>query len=362
MTVFIYSLKRMIIQPVNWVFVMLFPLIFAFLIGVSTDNSETEYKDSDFYFGVADQDGTPLSRTLVARLEERYNIRDIAEANITAALTDSEVPWVLLIREGYGLDVSSGRAPALEGYCLSISDVSALGGVTAENVTRALMLLGSGDAETLAAWSEASRVDVIFAEGDNWESVTFWMGFFGFISLFTAYFIIKTLLDDKRGGMPDRLNVLPRKPITVMVQGTLAAFLVTEITVIMLFASLWIQLGTIPNAPYLLLLLSVYNLFSVGLVLAIVSIARELGAASVAMTMLATVFAMLGGLFWPLHLAPEFMRRLAWFSPGYWLARGLVNIREITFEGFGMPMLFLVGFVAATILLGGWKNIQPLEE
>jgi len=78
--------------------------------------------------------------------------------------------------------------------------------------------------------------------------------------------------------------------------------------------------------------------------------------------MLATIFSMLGGIFWPLEFVPEFMRKLAWFSPGYWLSRGLSEIKTITFEGFGMPMLFLGGFTLVAILLGGWKQVQKMEE
>ncbi|MDR2687491.1 MAG: ABC transporter permease, partial [Oscillospiraceae bacterium] len=117
-----------------------------------------------------------------------------------------------------------------------------------------------------------------------------------------------------------------------------------------------------PHAAPLFALLSLYNLFTVAFVLAVLSTAKSMGAASVALAMFSTFISMLGGLFWPIEFVPEFMRRLAWFSPGYWLAQGLANIREITFAGYGMPMLFLAGFTLVALLLGGWKKIQPMEE
>jgi ABC-2 type transport system permease protein len=364
MIIFTTTLKRIFKQPLNWAFILCFPLLFTILTAIVSVDPVVDLSESGMYFGVVDRDNTALSQTLVGQLKKRYNIRgfEYSEEDITAALTDSDVPWILLIREGYGRDVLAGREPQLEGYCLAISDVSALGGATVQNITRALILLGSDDPAAIAAWESASHVDVTFFASDNWDSISYMFGFFGFVSIFTAYFIIKTLLDDKRGGMPDRLGVLPKDQRSVMLQGTLAAFLTTEITVVLLFLTMRIQLGEIYNAVHLFVLLSMYNLFSVGLVLAIVSVARDLGAASVVMTMLSTVFSMLGGLFWPLEIVPEFMRRFAWFSPGYWLARGLQNIKDITFEGFGMPMLFLAGFVAVTILIGGWRRVQPMEE
>ena len=365
MTIFKTTLKRIMKQPLNWVFILLFPVIFSILI-VSTLNGESSSGNStepDYEFGVVDQDQSTLSKTLVKQLEARYTVHVLAEEDISATLTNADTPWVLLIRSGYESNVLSGNAPVLEGYSLTVSDVSALGGVTAQNLTRALMLLGSNDTETLNRWEVSARVDVtILDTGDNWSLIVFWFGFFGFVSLFTAYFIVKTLLDDKRHGMPDRLGVLPVTPRRILLQGTLAAYLASEITVVILLAVIQWLLGSIPNIAYLFLLLSIYNLFSVGLVLAIVSIAKDLGAASVVMTMLATIFAMVGGLFWPLDFVPDFMKKLAWFSPGYWLSQGLGNIQSITFEGFVMPILFLAAFTAVVLLLGGWKRIQAADE
>ena len=364
MTIFLSVLGRIFKQPVNWVFMLIFPVIIAGLAYVNTSGDTVENDDvtAGMRFGVTDMDDSILSRTLVEQLKKRFTIQDVSEDDIAAVLTDSEVPWVLLIRDGYGPDILAGRVPELEGYSLTISDISSLGNVSAQNITRALMLLGTEDPAILAAWEKNSAVDVTILPTDSWDNIAFWLGFYGFISLYTSYFIIKTLIDDKRRGMPDRLGVLPQSTRSVLVQGTLAAFLATEVTAAFMLIALELLMGAVPNTAALFLLLSLYNLFSVGIVFALVSSLRDLGAASVVITMIATVFAMLGGLFWPLDLVPEFMKKLAWISPGYWLARGLGNIREITFEGFGLPILILACFSLIVLLFGGWKKIQPMEE
>ena len=368
MTTFITTVKRIFKQPLNWLFIFLFPMICFLLIGMSTSDSDNQVDGSmttSLYvsFGVLDQDGSTLSQTLVNRLGMRYNLIEVSEDDITGALTNQEIPWALVIREGYEADVLAGREPKLDGYSLTVSDMSALGSVTAQNITRALIVLGAGDEQTLSDWEEASFVDTeIIQTGDNWSMISFWLGFFGFISMFTAFFITRTLMDDKRGGMPDRVGVLPQTPRRHLGEGVLASFCASEITVILLLAAIRILLGEIPNAPYLFGLLSLYNLFTVGVVMAIFSLAKSSAVSSMAMTMLATIISMLGGLFWPLEFVPEFMRKLAWFSPGYWLSRGLENIKGISFEGYGMPMLFLAGFTLIALLLGGWKSVQAMED
>jgi len=363
MTIFFTALRRIAGRPINWIFVLLYPAMFAALLAGSAPKSADGPANTGMYFGVADQDKTVLSKTLVNQLKMRYNVVELTEADITAALTDADIPWALLIREGYGGDVLAGRAPGLEGYSLTVSDVSALGSIYTEKITGALLLLGTDDQEILSAWEAAARVEVtVLDDGGNWERTAYWIGFYGFVSLFTAYFVVKALSDDKRGGMPDRIGVLPVTPRRFLLSGTLAAFAVTEFTALLLLLVLRLLSGEIPNAIFLFALLSLYNLFTVGFVLAILSVAKNMGVASVALAMGSTLFSMLGGLFWPIDFVPGLMRRLAWFSPGYWLAQGLASIREITFAGYGMPMLFLAGFTLVALILGGWKKIQPLED
>ncbi|MCL2076899.1 MAG: ABC transporter permease [Oscillospiraceae bacterium] len=366
MIVFTTTVKRILKQPLNWVFIMIFPIVSFILISISAaEKPQQDIAEISVYFGVADNDDTLLSRALANQLGLRYNIIEVEEADVTAVLTDGSIPWVLLINEGYEQDVLERNfdLTSLEGYSLTVTDTSAIGAAMAENITRALMLLGTNDQTVISAWEETSQVEIQLTNlNDHWAAIAQWLAMFGFISIFTAYFIIKTLLDDKRGGMPDRVGVLPISTRTYLTQGSLAAFVVTELTVGLSLAVLEILYSGISNIWFLFLLLSLYNLFSVSLVLSITSFAKDLGAASVAMTMIATLSAMLGGLFWPMALVPEFMQKVAWFTPGYWFAEGLRNINEITFEGFVMPLLFLFGFTVITLLIGGLKKVQKMDE
>jgi len=366
MIVFLTTLKRIFGQPANWVSVMLFPVLCYVLISITTgDDAVTDVISTTMSFGIVDNDNTAMSEALANQLGLRYNIVEVDEADVSAVLIDQFVPWILFIKDGYEQDVLAGNTGllSLESYSLNISEMSALGSLTAENITRALMILGTNDEAALAAWAEAAQVEFKLTQGnDVWPIIAQWLAMFGYISIFTAYFVIKTLLDDKRFGMPDRVGVLPISSRSFLMQGTLAAFLTTEITVVLTLVSLSVSIGTIPNVLLLFFLMSLLNLFSVSLILTITSIVKTLGGASVAMAMISTLMAMLGGLFWPIELVPEFMQKVAWFTPGYWFGEGLRNIQNITFEGFVMPMLFLLGFTVVTLLIGGFKKVQKMDE
>ncbi|MCL2638744.1 MAG: ABC transporter permease [Oscillospiraceae bacterium] len=365
MIIFLGTLRRIFKQPLNWAFLLLFPFLCYVLLSITESSDSDNIAASPMRFGIVDKDNTTLSKTLANQLGLRYNVSEIEEENISAVLIDQFVPWVLVIGEGFEEDILSKNTEltSLESYSLTLTDVSELARVTTENITRALMILGSADEELISAWAQASQVEVNTTQtGDNWDYIAQWISMFGFISILTAYFVIKTLLDDKRLGMPERVGILPLSSRRFLIQGTLAAFAATEITVLLTLAVLWLVLGAIPNVLLMFLLMSLFNLFAVSLILSITSIAKSLAGASVAMSMIATLSAMLGGLFWPLELVPEFMQRIAWFTPGYWFGEGLRNIREPSFEGFVVPLMFLFGFTLVTLLIGGLKKVQKMDE
>ena len=368
MTIFINALKRIACQPVNWVIVAVFPIVFVMIvtINVNTNNDESwvDMVDSiNIPFGIVDQDQTVLSRTLVTQMEERFTIRELDEDGIVGALTSNDAVYVLVIRQGYSENVLAGVAPQLNGYSLTMSDISIMGRATAQNITMALMLLGTDDPAVISSWQEAAQFEVsTVGEANNLAFMLQNLGMFGFIAMFMAFFVVRELLDDKRHGMPMRLGVLPVSTRKVIALGTLAAFAVTMVSVVVLQVTLHFRLGAAPNPLHMFVIIGLYNLFSVAFVLAVVSCVKNLGMVPFVTTIVANLSAMLGGLFWPLEMVPPFMQRVAWFSPGYWLSRGIRNIQNISFEGFWMPVLFLIGFTVVTILLGSWRNIQPVEE
>jgi ABC-2 type transport system permease protein len=368
MTVFLTTIKRILGQQINWLFILLFPVLCFILVSLTTiseDETQASAVSMSLSLGVADNDNTVLSKTLANQLGLRYNIIEVDETEIAANLTQQNFPWILLIKEGYEQDILAGNTAltTLEGYSLTVSDASALGSAAAEAITRSLMILGTNDEAVISEWQESSQITVEIAKvNDNWRAISQWLSMFGFISILTAYFVIKTLLDDKKHGMPDRVGILPLSSRKYLLQGTLAAFIATEIAVALTLVALWLALGTIPNVLLMFLLLSLFNLFAVSLVLSITSIAKSLASASVAMTMIATLLSMLGGLFWPLEIVPDIMKKIAWFTPGYWFGEGLQNVREPSLENFGIPLLFLFGFTVVTLLIGGMKKVQKMED
>jgi ABC-2 type transport system permease protein len=355
---------------------MLFPMAtFALLSSQMGSGNSAESRIAGVQFGLVDNDDSEISRLLVNQLATRYHTLTVANDDISATLTESNsVPLVLVIGEGFGADVIAGNTnlESLTSYTISMTDVSAIATLAAQSITRSLMILpldgGEGDAQVLSAWEQSARLEIAAVPINlNWEGMAQWLSMFGFVAILTAYFVIRTLSDDKLRGMPDRIGALPVSTRSFLLQGSLAAFTMTEIAVILTIAALHMSVGQVPNPLLLFAVMSLYNLFAVSLVLTLTSVVKSLTGVSVAMSMIATLSSMLGGLFWPLEFVPTFMQRVAWFTPGYWFGQGLRTVgevgglRELTFGNFGVPVLFLLAFTVVTLLIGGLKRVQRLE-
>jgi ABC-2 type transport system permease protein len=370
------TLKRIFGSRLCWIFVAMFPVLTYMLLSVQAGGSQNAESGqiTGMSFGVVDNDNTAVSRTLISQLSLRYNITEVDEADIAATLTESNgVAWILAIGEGYGIDVLNRNTEleSLTSYTLTMTDVAAIGTLAAQNITRALMILpldNINDTAALEAWEQSSLLQITAVEVRlNWEGMAQWLSMFGFVSILTAYFVVRTLSEDKLSGMPDRIGALPVTTRSFLSQGMLAAFAATEVSVALTIVALRLTVGEIENALLLFTVMSLYNLFAVSLVLTLTSIVKSLAGVSVAVSMIATLSSMLGGLFWPLELVPDFMQKIAWFTPGYWFGQGLRTVgeidsaRELTLHNFGLPVLFLSAFCVVTLLLGGLRRVQKLE-
>jgi len=370
MTVFTMTLKRIFSNKLCLIFLVLFPVITFMLLNfssgaaVNADDLEN-VRIEHIRFAVVDNDDTILSQTLVNQLSLRYNVITITEDIINETLIENaDISWVLKIETGFEDEVlaQSTEIQSLKSYTLALTDVAVIGSLTAENITRSLMMLGTNDAEVIEAWQAASAVNLEIAEiGIDFRGLAQWLAMFGFISILTAYFVIRTLTEDKMNGMPDRIGMLPISPRMHLLQGTVAAFIATQVSVALTLVALRMVFGEAEHGLTIFIMMSMFNLFAVSLVLTIMSLTKTIAAASTVMSMLGTLISMLGGLFWPLELVPDIMQRIAWFTPGYWFNRGLQNAGEITFEGFTMPILFMLAFTVVTLLIGGLKRVQKME-
>ena len=304
------TLRRIFANKLCLLFLVLFPAVTFMLITFQTNNASFDEGDSRVFQGitiaVADNDNTAISRELIRQLDLRYVVEEISSDEINSTLSESNAtPWALEIEEGFGEDVITGNTnlQTLQSRTITMTDIARLVTMQATNITRSMMLLPltgdeQSDAQIIEDWTEATQMEISPVEVPlGWEGIAQWLSMYGFVSLLTAYFIVRTLAEDKFKGMPDRISALPVSTRSFLTQGTIAAFLATEVSVILTLLVIHYTITPLSNPIVLLIVMSLYNLFAVSLVFTMSTIAKTLAGVAMAVSMFGTLLAMLGGLF-----------------------------------------------------------------
>lgn len=364
MTVFLGCIKRLARNPVVWIFVLAFPFVICLVVVATSGNTAAAEGPVAISIGVSDLDGSVLSEAMVRRMGEQYECLDVPPGHTGAYLSEQKVTWVLTIPRGFQEELLAGRIPELAGSSISVSDAQHLASSSAQATAKALLILAAGAVETelprlVSGWEDASRISVRAVDVPaSWELSASWMGFYGWISILTAFFMVRTIMEDRRRGLPERIGALPVSRRGYMLQCTLAVVVAGELSAALLMLGVGAALGSaaLPNPAHMFLLLSVYNLFAAGLSLALFSLIKSDGSTSMAVIMISTLLAMLGGSYWPVDAMPAPMRSAAKFTPNYWLNRGLNGIENITPEDYWLPVLLVLAFAAGVFLLGSLRR------
>ncbi|OFX33445.1 MAG: hypothetical protein A2Z07_08200 [Armatimonadetes bacterium RBG_16_67_12] len=106
----------------------------------------------------------------------------------------------------------------------------------------------------------------------------------------------------------------------------------------------------------LALLVGAYLLAATGLGIMLAAVVRTEAQAATLVPVVTIIPAMLGGTFWPIEVAPSYMRALAYAVPQGWAMTGFVNIitRGFGWQGVLPQAAALAGFGAAFFLAGIW--------
>ena len=185
----------------------------------------------------------------------------------------------------------------------------------------------------------------------------------GFTIMFMMFGIsgaASTILDERKEGTWQRLLTTPTAKAQIMVGYVLSYFLmgwfqllVLAIAMSFLFGAVWGNLVYfIPFVSLIILTIIGFGLMMAGLV----KTSQQAGALN---AVLIVSTCMLGGVYWPLEIVPEFMQQIALGVPQSWMMAGL---REIISGSLYTPTLLkavftLVGFSAIFFTIG-LKNMK----
>ena len=323
------------------------PFALASIFSLLLPSSQSFHTD----YAVVDLDGGPVSELLTSRVlpgvaEAGFaDITPIADRATAAELVeDGEMGAAFVIPESFSEAITGGRDATITiignvdaalstqiaeaiatGYAeeinaVSLSVAAALGGFTT-------VLPGTiADLSSRAAVFEPSIVvEEKEADSKQMSDKTFYSASMAIMFLFfTAQFGILSLLSERRQGTLTRLIAAPIGPWTVVFAKALTGFVLGAVAMLVLILASTLLLGAEWGNPVGVALLALGGVVSAtGVSAMAATMAKTEEQASGWNAILAMVLAILGGTFFSLDRAPEFVSQLSLMTPHAWFLRGL---------------------------------------
>lgn len=174
---------------------------------------------------------------------------------------------------------------------------------------------------------------------------------------------VSQITDDRRGRTMMRMFSAPVRSYEIALGNFLGSFLVGMIQIlIVLVLGKWVLRYDYEMPLFLyFLVLAAFMLVSMGIASTVAGLIRNPRNAGMLNSLILTPTCMLGGCFWPISIMPEYMQKLANFTPQKWAIQAV----DIAATGGGWNELWLpfaiLGLMAAVLLAIGSAILRPNE-
>jgi ABC-2 type transport system permease protein len=172
------------------------------------------------------------------------------------------------------------------------------------------------------------KQQVIQKDSSKTESVSLLaVGFTIMFMMFGISGAASTILDERAGGTWQRLLTSPTAKIQVMTGYLLSYFLMGWIQLAVLMVTMKLFYGAVwGELTYFIPFATLVIITIVGFGLMMASVVKTRQQASALSTVLIVSTCMIGGVYWPLDIVPEFMKQLSKAVPQSWMINGLREI------------------------------------
>ncbi len=311
--------------------------------------------------GVVDEDGGPIAAAFVdevlgslagdGNLLTTTTLASPDEAE--AAVESGEVDAAVVLPAGFSAAVTTAEPGDCSTDGCVATEIGVIGHVdrqTSAQITEAIassfagrltavrvavataLTEGSGDtaAVTTAATAAAPQITVEEQAAGSKElslATFFAAGMAVFFLFFTVQFGVSSLLEERTLGTMPRLLAAPIRWWHIVAGKAMAAFALGVVAMTALIVGSALLLGAEWGDPLAVAVLVVAAVLSaIGIMAVIATLAKTAEQASNWQAIVAVVLGMLGGTFFPVSQAPDFLSNLSLLTPHAWFMRGLGDL------------------------------------
>ena len=349
---------------------LVFPVI-LFSLGLLN----TSGGDAQLRIAIHDGDKTSLSRSIGEYLaQDGSRVSDIAPEDIENSLLDGKEEAVVLIPAGFEAAFLRGEQPEMVIHTLKGQEVVAILKASLDMhlsalsrmreirrpVSGAALLTAMAEAEAGGMKFETRRIN----EGDVNQSLNFASGMLFYVLAMSMMQATSLILSEKHWNTLGRVRQAPVGKFSYLIANFASAvvFLLANLLALFILTKTLMPVHTTLSMYLLWFFFGLIWIFF-GIFLSLVVTSRAVYASVI--PIVTTVFAMLGGCFWPLWLMPEFMRKLAMVTPHYWANDAMVLIQKgQSLLNQRTVLLALAGFLLLFFALGVFalRRSQSVES
>lgn len=184
--------------------------------------------------------------------------------------------------------------------------------------------------------------------------------FYGIVILYGGFSLVRSIMSDRVTGTVTRILVAPITGFQYLFQSLLAYLLLQALQILLITG-----LGTFLydwNFALSLKLFICYTIFAataISFSLAWNSLFRSKLMSETVFTIIIALMALLGGVYFPIDMFPESLKKIAMIIPNYWLSNALLSLQKGQgFSNYLLSIAVLILFTIAYLIFGSKKRLE----
>ncbi len=184
--------------------------------------------------------------------------------------------------------------------------------------------------------------------------------FYGMIIMFAAFSLVRSIMIDRMTGTVVRIFAAPVATFQYLFQNLLAFWLIIGVqTIVFVVIGSALYGWGIEMAVRLILSYNIFAVASLAFSLAWNSMFRSKVMSDAIFSIIISLMALLGGIFIPISMLPDFLRKIGMLFPTYWLSNSLLFIQDKEWNGqYWLSILIMFLFSAAFLLYGSKRRLE----
>lgn len=184
--------------------------------------------------------------------------------------------------------------------------------------------------------------------------------FYGLVVMFAAFSLVRLTMTDRVSGTIVRILAAPVTTVRYLSQNLLAFWLILNVPTLLMIGVGSVGYGWSPErTARLLLCYLVFSAAAITLSLAWNSMFRSKIMADTIFSVVVSFMALLGGIFIPLSMLPDILRKIGMATPLYWFTNAILRLQgQEEADGYWISIIIMLLFSVAFLLYGSKRRLE----